>query len=96
MSTEKLNNDVTRRICHHMNCDHQSALFQYAIHYGGINNCKEVNMTKLTSDYLELEVDKKFIKINFDHSLKDSEDAHKTLVAMVRSLPKGNNRQISK
>tara|TARA_Y100001968_G_scaffold312350_1_gene335439 strand:- start:83 stop:304 length:222 start_codon:yes stop_codon:yes gene_type:complete len=71
-----------------MNCDHKNALLKYAIHYGRINDCKEVIMTNITPDYLELEVDKKFIKINFDHTLKDSEDAHKTLVKMIRTMPK--------
>jgi hypothetical protein len=27
------------------------------------------------------------VEIPFDHSLRDSEDAHRTLVAMLRALP---------
>tara|TARA_Y100001968_G_scaffold261607_1_gene249526 strand:+ start:152 stop:424 length:273 start_codon:yes stop_codon:yes gene_type:complete len=90
MSSEKLSSDVSSRICQHMNSDHKDALVQYAIHYGEIDTCKEVTMTKLTSKYLELDVDRKLIRINFDHSLKDSQDAHKTLVAMMKALPKGS------
>jgi hypothetical protein len=28
------------------------------------------------------------VEVNFDHTLSDSEDAHRTLVAMLRSLPR--------
>tara|TARA_Y100001968_G_scaffold288467_1_gene290756 strand:- start:1635 stop:1934 length:300 start_codon:yes stop_codon:yes gene_type:complete len=88
MSAEELTNAVSIRICNHMNSDHKNALFQYAVHYGGVIDCKEVFMTKITSDYLELEVDKELIKIPFDHSLRDREDAHGTLVRMIKELPK--------
>ena len=71
-----------------MNADHMDAVIKYALHYGGVEEFKEVIMTNLTSKSLELKVDQKIIQIPFDHTLKDSEDAHKTLVKMLKSIPK--------
>jgi putative heme iron utilization protein len=36
---------------------------------------------------MELAVDGTTIQIDFDHALTDSEDAHRTLVAMLRAMP---------
>jgi hypothetical protein len=36
---------------------------------------------------MRLEVDGTPVEVPFDHSLTDSEDAHRTLVAMLRALP---------
>jgi hypothetical protein len=36
---------------------------------------------------MRLEVDGAPVEVPFDHTLTDSEDAHRTLVAMLRSLP---------
>jgi hypothetical protein len=35
---------------------------------------------------MELEVDGARMEVAFDHTLSDSEDAHRTLVAMLRAL----------
>jgi putative heme iron utilization protein len=47
-------------------------------------------MIAIDPDVMELEVDGKLIKISFDHTLTDSEDAHRTLVAMLKSIPKSS------
>tara|TARA_Y100001968_G_scaffold106024_1_gene95924 strand:- start:276 stop:560 length:285 start_codon:yes stop_codon:yes gene_type:complete len=91
MDQEKLDQLVTERICNHMNKDHKNAIRQYAIHYGKCKNFKEVIMTNLTCKYFELSVDQESIQIPFDHTLLDSEDAHKTLVSMLKVIPKGAN-----
>ena len=87
MTTERLTKSVRNRICKHMNSDHQNALMKYASHYGGIKIAQEVRMTNLTSEYLELSIDKQIIQIEFDHRLENSEDAHKTLIKMLKSIP---------
>tara|TARA_B100000700_G_C14479919_1_gene594612 strand:- start:158 stop:439 length:282 start_codon:yes stop_codon:yes gene_type:complete len=87
MSADKLDAKISKRICQHMNSDHKDALFYYALHYAGIKDCNEIVMTELTASYLELKVDTEFIKINFDHHLNDSEDAHKTLISMLKRAP---------
>jgi hypothetical protein len=38
---------------------------------------------------MELEVDGQNLSIRFDHQLSDSEDAHRTLVAMLRAIAPG-------
>ena len=88
MSSEPLNKKVSERICNHMNKDHKNAVMIYASHYGGLKDFKEAIMTDLTSQHIELNVDNQIIHITFDHALKDSEDAHRTLVAMLKSIPK--------
>ena len=44
-------------------------------------------VASFTPELMRLEVDGQALEIHFDHSLTDSEDAHRTLVAMLRSLP---------
>ena len=90
MGNERLDKNVIARICNHMNTDHKDAIMQYAIHYGGIKNCQNAIITNLTSTYLELEVDQEIIQIAFDHALQDSQDAHKTLISMLKAIPKKN------
>jgi len=36
---------------------------------------------------MQLEVDGAALEVPFDHTLSDSEDAHRTLVAMLRAMP---------
>jgi putative heme iron utilization protein len=44
-------------------------------------------MTAVNADAMSLEVDGKPLRIPFDHTLTDSEDAHRTMVAMLRAMP---------
>ena len=44
-------------------------------------------MTGVTAEAMTLEVNGEPVSIPFDHTLTDSEDAHRTLVAMLRSMP---------
>jgi hypothetical protein len=36
---------------------------------------------------MQLEVDGQRVDVAFDHTLSDSDDAHRTLVAMLRAMP---------
>ena len=90
MSSEELDANVIERICNHMNSDHKDAVAQYATHYGGIHDFQEAVMTGIDAEYLELTVDKKIIKIKFDHLIQDSKDAHTTLVSMLKAIPKNS------
>ena len=87
MSSDPLTADVSARICRHMNKDHAEAVINYAHYYGGVSDPKTVQMVAINPDLMELNVDGKQIKINFDHTLADSEDAHRTLVAMLKAIP---------
>ena len=88
MSTDPLTAAVSARICTHMNDDHTDAVAAYAKHYGGVASPQNARMLHIESESMMLEVDGKTIRIPFDHKLTDSEDAHRTLVSMLRSMPK--------
>ncbi|KKZ12663.1 MAG: heme iron utilization protein [Candidatus Synechococcus spongiarum SP3] len=87
MAADPLTPAVSDRICRHMNDDHKSAVAAYARHYG---NCPQVSAARLvavTTEWMELDVGGQPLRITFDHPLADSEDAHRTLVAMLRAIP---------
>ncbi len=86
MSKDLFPADVSKRICNHMNLDHKDSLITYAKHYGGISNPIHVELVDITKNAMHLEVDEESVEILFDHKLKDSSDAHKTLVSMIKSL----------
>jgi len=91
MAADPLSPAVSDRICKHMNEDHASAVVAYARHYGGISEAKTARMRKVGPVAMELEVDGQPVVVPFDHPLSDSEDAHRTLVAMLRAMPRPND-----
>ena len=70
-----------------MNDDHADAVLAFAHHYGGLRTAGSARMLAVGPEAMRLEVDGTAVEIPFDHALQDSEDAHRTLVAMLRSLP---------
>ncbi len=87
MATDPLTPAVSDRICKHMNDDHADAVLAYARHYGGVENPGEARMVAVKPEAMQLEVDGATVEVAFDHTLSDSEDAHRTLVAMLRAMP---------
>jgi putative heme iron utilization protein len=87
MSADPLTAAVSERICKHMNDDHAAAVLSYARHYGGLQHAGQARMLAIQPDAMQLEVDGATIRVPFDHTLSDSEDAHRTLVAMLRAMP---------
>jgi putative heme iron utilization protein len=85
MAADPLTPAVSERICTHMNADHPEAVLTYARRYGGVENPAAARMVAITPEAMELEVDGTRLVLTFDHTLSDSEDAHRTLVAMLRS-----------
>lgn len=88
MTADPLTPAVSDRICRHMNEDHATAVLAYARHYGGISAARRARMLAVGPESMRLDVDGTPVEIPFDHSLQDSEDAHRTLVAMLRALPR--------
>ena len=84
MKKEPISAEVSRRICLHMNEDHKSSILKYAVNYAGIDNPSEVQMIEINQQAMILNVDGKRVSIEFDHILKDSSDAHRTLVEMSK------------
>ena len=88
MAADPLTSAVSDRICKHMNDDHAGALLAYARHYGGVENPGQARMVAVKPEAMQLEVDGTMVEVAFDHTLSDSEDAHRTLVAMLRAMPR--------
>jgi len=88
MKNDLINDDVSKRICNHMNKDHKDSLIAYASFYGGIDQANSAELLQITEHFMILLVDTKNIKIYFDHTLRDSDDAHQTLVSMLKKIPK--------
>ncbi len=87
MSADPLTPAVSDRICKHMNDDHAAAVLAYARHYGGLVSAQSARMLAVVPEAMRLEVDGNTVEVPFDHTLSDSDDAHRTLVSMLRSLP---------
>jgi hypothetical protein len=45
-------------------------------------------MVAVAPEAMTLEVDGAPVEVAFDHTISDSDDAHRTLVAMLRAMPK--------
>ncbi len=84
MKSEPISESVSKRICFHMNKEHNSSIYKYAVDYGGIENPERVEMLEINNQAMILNVDGKKVAIDFDHKLVDSSDAHKTLVEMAK------------
>lgn len=85
---DPLSPQISDRICKHMNDDHADAIVLYAQVFGGVPDATAAQMRQIDTTGMNLDVEsageQKSLRISFDHELQDSEDAHQTLIAMVR------------
>ena len=79
---------ISDRICKHMNKDHAEAITLYAKVYGNQPETQTAQMLSIDSQGMNLSIQiqekSDTLRIEFDHTLTDSEDAHQTLIGMVR------------
>jgi len=79
---------VSDRICKHMNKDHAEAVLFYAHVYGGLPEATAAEMVSIDPHGMELTTQTsdttKAIRIVFDHELSSAQDAHHTLVDMLK------------
>lgn len=79
---------ISDRICQHMNEDHGDALVLYAKVFGNTPNAETAQMLSIDPQGMNLSVQIEGvsvpIRIEFEHELKDSEDAHHILIDMVK------------
>lgn len=79
---------ISDRICKHMNEDHSNAIILYAKVFGNVAETETAKMESIDPEGMNLSVAVKGesipIRVKFDHVLKDSEDAHHTLIDMVK------------
>ena len=83
--------EVSDRICKHMNDDHANAVVLYAQNFGGVcSNATAAEMVSIDSQGMNLMAQVNDaavpVRVKFDHVLADAEDAHHTLVAMVKQV----------
>jgi putative heme iron utilization protein len=84
--------EISDRICKHMNEDHADAVAMYAKVFGGTAEALAAQMLKIDAQGMDLLVQTEQatlpVRIAFDHELQDSEDAHHTLIEMVKQARK--------
>ncbi|WP_445634706.1 Heme iron utilization protein [Nostoc sp. DSM 114161] len=80
--------EISSRICNHMNEDHSDAVVLYAKTFGGITDAIAAKMLSIDAQGMDLTAqvngENVPVRIKFDRVLADSEDAHQTLIAMVK------------
>ena len=79
---------ISDRICKHMNEDHAEAIVLYAKCFGNVDSASAAQLKSIDPEGMDLDVEadgqSSTVRIAFDHKLTDSEDAHQTLIAMVK------------
>lgn len=85
---DPLTPQVSDRICKHMNDDHADAITLYAKVFGHTPTAEAATLDAIDPEGMDLsaQVNGKTVpvRIKFDHRLQDSEDAHHTLIEMVK------------
>ncbi|NES66343.1 MAG: DUF2470 domain-containing protein, partial [Okeania sp. SIO2D1] len=80
--------EISDRICSHMNEDHADAVLLYAQKFGSYSNSTAAKMLSIDAQGMNLTAEVSGeslpIRIEFDHTLKDAEDAHHTLIDMLK------------
>ncbi|BAT55497.1 hypothetical protein NOS3756_44840 [Nostoc sp. NIES-3756] len=86
--SDQFSTEISSRICNHMNEDHANAVVLYAQVFGGVSQASSAQMLAIDAQGMDLtaEVNGETVpvRVQFDHVLADAEDAHQTLIAMVR------------
>jgi putative heme iron utilization protein len=85
---DPLTPQISDRICKHMNEDHSDAVLLYAKTFGQTPDAEAAVLNSVDTDGMTLSAkvggSSIPVRIPFDHPLQDSEDAHQTLIAMVK------------
>ena len=79
---------ISDRICKHMNEDHAEAIVLYAKAFGNSPDADSAKLLAIDPQGMDLTAqvagEETTLRIAFDHTLQDSEDAHQTLISMVK------------
>ncbi len=90
--SEEFSTQVSDRICKHMNDDHAEAVAFYAKAYGDLEDATAAKMLSIDAEGMNLEAQANGqevpVRIKFDHTLKNAEDAHHTLIDMLKQARK--------
>ena len=90
--SESITPAVSDRICKHMNEDHPEAIALYAKVYGNAPQTETAMMDSIDPQGMNIPAqiagEAVPIRVEFDHALENAEDAHHTLVAMIKQARK--------
>lgn len=94
--SEPITPTVSARICQHMNQDHAEAVALYAKVFGSYPAAEKAEMLAIEPQGMDLSVTVEGkilpIRITFERPLKDAEDAHYTLIEMVKQARKMSSK----
>ena len=86
--SETITSAISDRICQHMNEDHADAVVLYAKAFGNQPATETAEMVSIDPEGMNLSAEIQGetvpVRIEFDHQLQDAEDAHHTLIAMLK------------
>ncbi len=86
--SEPITPAISDRICQHMNQDHAEAIALYARVYGNAPQAETATMNSIDPQGMNISAriagEVVPVRVEFDHLLKDAEDAHHTLIAMIK------------
>jgi putative heme iron utilization protein len=86
--SDAFSSEVSQRICAHMNEDHANAVLLYAQTFGNVADATAAEMLSIDAEGMDIQTQVNGtvvpVRIQFDRTLKDSEDAHHTLIDMVK------------
>lgn len=86
--SDALSPAISDRICAHMNDDHIDAIVLYAQAFAGVEEVTAARMQKIDAEGMDLLVQANGtempLRVTFDHKLQDADDAHHTLINMVK------------
>ncbi|BCL39261.1 DUF2470 domain-containing protein [Nostoc sp. MS1] len=86
--SDQFSTEISSRICNHMNEDHADAVVLYAQVFGGVSQASSAQILAIDAQGMDLTAEVNGasvpVRVQFDHVLADAEDAHQTLIAMVK------------
>ena len=92
--SEPITPAISDRICKHMNEDHASAIALYAQVYGNAPETETAMMNSIDPEGMNITAqvagEAVPVRVKFARPLKDAEDAHHTLVTMIRQARTDN------
>ena len=90
--SESITPQISDRICKHMNEDHAEAIVLYAQMFGSTPEAETAQLKAIDPQGMDILTQVKGeslpVRVTFDHPLKDAEDAHHTLIEMVKQARK--------
>ena len=92
--SEAITPAISDRICKHMNKDHGDAIILYAQVFGNAPKTQTATMDSIDAQGMNISAqiagETIPVRVEFDHTLKDAQDAHHTLVAMIQQAQTSN------